>query len=91
MKLKNRYEDYTEAEFLAFLEEIFENKHDLDGDEYGEYINKLVKHFDDISGHPEKNALIFYPEKGVEDSPAGVLKALKSWRAANGKPGFKKG
>jgi len=25
----------------------------------------------------------------VKDGPAGVLKAIKQWRAANGKPGFK--
>ncbi|AAY39681.1 MULTISPECIES: bacteriocin immunity protein [Pseudomonas] len=90
MEFKNKYEEYTEAEFLAFLEEFFVNKQNLEGDEYGQYISKLAKHFDDISEHPEKNGLIFYPAEGVEDSPAGVLKVLKEWRAANGKPDFKK-
>ncbi|XSS63203.1 bacteriocin immunity protein [Pseudomonas sp. B11] len=89
MELKNKLEDYTESEFKEFLAEFFSNKQGLKGEDLGKYINKLAKHFDEITEHPEKNSLIFYPAEGVEDSPEGVLKVVKEWRAANGKPGFK--
>ncbi|ANI53640.1 colicin transporter [Pseudomonas sp. DR 5-09] len=42
-----------------------------------------------ISEHPSGSDILYYPAEGVEDSPAGALKAIKEWRAANGKPGFK--
>ena len=89
MDFKSKYEEYTEAEFLEFLEEFFNNHKGLDGDEYSAYINKLAQHFDSVTEHPEKNGVIFFPAEGVEDSPAGVLRTLKEWRAANGKPGFR--
>ncbi|WP_419182042.1 bacteriocin immunity protein [Providencia heimbachae] len=31
------------------------------------------------------------PNDGDDDSPAGILKTVKEWRAKNGKSGFKKG
>ncbi len=84
MELKNKFEEYTESEFLDFLNKIWtidvasEEEHD-----------KLIEAFSRITEHPQGNGLIFYPAEGVEDSPAGVLKVVKEWRAANGKPGFK--
>ncbi|WP_460149178.1 bacteriocin immunity protein [Pseudomonas sp. S3_E10] len=89
MLLKEKYEDYTEAEFLELLEEFFTNKHNLEDDALGKHINTLAIHFTKVTEHPEKNGLIFYPAEGVEDSPAGILNVVKKWRAANGKPGFK--
>ncbi|WP_387690679.1 bacteriocin immunity protein [Photorhabdus sp. RM71S] len=84
MELKNKLEDYTEAEFLSLLNKIWavdvsEEEHD-----------NLIDHFEKLSEHPNGNGLIFYPENGVEDSPEGVLKVIKEWRAKNGRPGFKK-
>ncbi|NWC77845.1 bacteriocin immunity protein [Pseudomonas sp. P7759] len=84
MELKNKFEEYTETEFLDFLNKIWavdvasEAEHD-----------KLIAAFVRLTEHPQGNGLIFYPSEGVEDSPAGVLKIVKEWRAANGKPGFK--
>ncbi|MCT8345082.1 MULTISPECIES: bacteriocin immunity protein [Photorhabdus] len=83
MELKNKLEDYTEAEFLSLLNKIWavdvsEEEHD-----------NLIDHFEKLVEHPNGNGLIFYPENGVEDSPEGVLKVIKEWRAENGKPGFK--
>ncbi|MCT8167380.1 MULTISPECIES: bacteriocin immunity protein [unclassified Pseudomonas] len=89
MKLKNRLEDYTEQEFLEFLEEFFENKNNLSGDKLASHMNQLVNHFEQVTEHPAKSELIFHPAADVEDSPHGILKILKAWRAANGKPGFK--
>ncbi len=84
MKLKDNFEEYTETEFLENLNKIWttdvptEQEHD-----------KLIEHFAKVTEHPQGNELIFYPESGVEDSPEGILKVVKEWRAANGKTGFK--
>lgn len=84
MELKSKFEEYTEAEFLALLKKIWainassEVEHDA-----------LIEHVAKITEHPEGNGLIFYPKVGVEDSPEGLIKEVKEWRAANGKPGFK--
>ncbi len=89
MNLKKRLEDYTELEFLELLSEFFENKHGLIGKEYENHTNKLLLHFEKITEHPQKSALIFYPPAGREDSPEGILKEIKEWLAINDKPGFK--
>ena len=84
MELKNKFEEYTEAEFFELLNKIWainvssEEEHDA-----------LIEHFSKITEHPEGSGLIFYPGAGIEDSPEGVVKVVKDWRAANGKPGFK--
>ncbi|EPG2437975.1 bacteriocin immunity protein, partial [Klebsiella pneumoniae] len=33
--------------------------------------------------------LIFKPKVGEDSSAKGIVKTVKEWRAANGKPGFK--
>jgi hypothetical protein len=48
-----------------------------------------VKHFEAITEHPGRSDVIFYPKEGQEDSPEGILKEVKEWRALNNKPGFK--
>ena len=84
MKFKNKLEDYTEVEFLDFLNKIWavsvssEDEHD-----------ELVEQFSKVTEHPDGNGLIFYPKAGVEYSPEGVIKEIKEWRLANGRPGFK--
>ncbi|MBF7958754.1 bacteriocin immunity protein [Rahnella victoriana] len=40
--------------------------------------------------HPYRNGLIYHPKDGQDDSPEGIVKEVKEWRAAIGKPGFKK-
>lgn len=84
MSFKNKFEEYTEAEFLEFLGKIWST--DVSTEEEHD---KLIEHFSKVTEHPKGNGLIFYPEAGVEDSPEGVLAVIKKWRAANGKPGFK--
>ncbi|MBS9425789.1 bacteriocin immunity protein [Photorhabdus caribbeanensis] len=83
MELKNKLEDYTEAEFLSLLNKIWAV--DVSEEEHDD----LIDHFEKLVEHPNGNGLIFYPENGVEDSPKGVLKVIKEWRAKNGKSGFK--
>ncbi|PVZ40720.1 bacteriocin immunity protein [Pseudomonas sp. CC120222-01a] len=89
MILKSKIEEYSEAEFTEFLNEFFENPSRLKGDALGAHINRLSEHFESLTDHPDKSGLIFYPADGVEDSPAGVISVLKTWLAANGKPGFR--
>lgn len=89
MKLYPRLEDYTEAEFLNFLNELFMEHPDLDGPAHEQHISKVVDHFERVTEHPDGSDVIFYPPEGAEDSPQGILDRVKEWRATNGKPGFK--
>ncbi|UQS13249.1 bacteriocin immunity protein [Pseudomonas sp. HS6] len=89
MKLKARLEDYTEAEFLLFITEFFEDTNGLTGDALGNYTSNLMRHFEEITEHPRKRLVLTRPINGREDSPEGVLEEIKEWRQANGKPGFK--
>ncbi|ECN5337130.1 bacteriocin immunity protein [Salmonella enterica subsp. enterica serovar Give] len=86
MELKNSISDYTEAEFLKLLEVIC-NVETASEEEHKSW----VRHFVQLSEHPRGNGLIYQPNDGEDDSPAGILKTVKEWRAANGKPGFKQG
>ena len=89
MIFKSALEEYTEVEFLSFLGELFHHTSDLKGQELEKYLNSLVDHFDRITEHPDGSDVLFYPKEGQEDSPAGILKEVKEWRARNNKPGFK--
>ncbi len=76
--------DYTEKEFLDFVAVICDprNRTEEEGD-------KLVLEFERLTEHPDGADLIYYPRDDREDSPEGIVKEVKEWRAANGKPGFK--
>ncbi|MHC8377079.1 bacteriocin immunity protein [Pseudomonas sp. MDT1-16] len=89
MKNTSRLEDYTESEFLDFLRELFDGGEDLTADEFDKYMIDRVKHFETVTEHPDRSDVIFYPKEGQEDSPEGILKEVKEWRAFNNKPGFK--
>ncbi|MBA3110990.1 bacteriocin immunity protein [Salmonella enterica] len=84
-----KIEDYTEAEFIELLNELFENPSNLKGGEFESHSNMLVKHFDKIVDHPESNGLIFCPPDDREDSPQGVIDEIKRWRKSQGLPLFK--
>lgn len=83
MTLKSSASDYTEKEFIELHQRIIGN------DASEEEENKLVHHFNTICEHPAGSDLIFYPEDGADDSPEGITRMLKEWRAAQGLPGFK--
>lgn len=89
MELKQRIEDYTELEFIEFLNEFFGNPQNLPRKERQSHIDFLVKHFDKIVKHPEGNGLIFYPPKDRDDSPEGILEEIKKWRRSEGLPLFR--
>jgi hypothetical protein len=48
-----------------------------------------VLHFEAVTEHPEGIHGLCNPGDRGEDAPEKVLKAVKEWRAANNKPGFK--
>ena len=83
--MKPHFSDYTEAEFLRFLQEIrAANKHASD-----EILDPLLARFCETTEHPDGTDLIYYPEAGADNSNESILQIVKAWRAANGLPGFK--
>ncbi|MBK5511305.1 bacteriocin immunity protein [Pseudomonas sp. TH15] len=84
MVLKAKFEEYTESEFISLINRLIEGDYSSER-EHDAIVDNIVS----ISEHPSGSGILYYPAEGVEDSPAGVLKAIKDWRAANGKPGFK--
>lgn len=85
MDVKNKLEDYTEAEFLAFARKICNADYETETE-----ANDAVREFVRLSEHPDGTDIIFYPNSNQEDTPEGLVKEIKKWRAENGKPGFKK-
>lgn len=83
--IKNSLSDYTEKEFIEFLEELFR----ADVAPTGNRDDVLLLHLDKIAGHPASSDLIYYPEPGSDTSAEGITKTIKEWRAANGLPGFR--
>nr|4F37_A Chain A, Colicin-E7 immunity protein [Escherichia coli]4F37_B Chain B, Colicin-E7 immunity protein [Escherichia coli] len=86
-ELKNSISDYTEAEFVQLLKEIEKENVAATDD----VLDVLLEHFVKITEHPDGTDLIYYPSDNRDDSPEGIVKEIKEWRAANGKPGFKQG
>ena len=87
--LKQKLEDYTESEFLDFLNEFSANPRYQGEMDRESYIDSLVDHFDKIVDHPEGNGLIFYPPDDREDSLQGVIDEIKRWRKSHGRSSFK--
>ncbi|WP_318531813.1 bacteriocin immunity protein, partial [Pseudomonas huaxiensis] len=72
--MKPRFEDYTEAEFLAFVTLLFENDSPLEGRAYEAWKSNLIRHFEAVTEHPDRLDVICFPPPGSEDSPEGVVK-----------------
>lgn len=83
--IKPTLPDYTEHEFIQFLEELFK----ADTAPTDTRADLLLFHFRKIIGHPAGADLIYHPQPGADTSPQGITQTLKTWRAANGLPGFK--
>ena len=79
-----KIEDITEADFLELVRKIC-NAGFATERQHGE----AVYQFNQISEHPYGSDLIYYPKASADNSPEGIIKEIKEWRAANGKPGFK--
>ena len=83
---KKTIADYTEAEFLAFIRKMWVDEGTTEEEDV-----RMVDEFRRLSEHPEGSDVLFYPPPGREDSPEGIVKEVKEWRAKNGRPGFKPG
>lgn len=81
MKMKNSISDYTKAEFLAFVKQIF-NVENTSEDV------KNIRLFKKLTEHPDGSDLIYYPRSDRDDSPEGVVKEVKEWRSKQGWLGF---
>jgi hypothetical protein len=77
--------DYTESEFISFVQKIRATNRGGSDEELGE----LLAQFRELTGHPDGTDLMFYPEPGEDNSAEGVTRTVKEWRAAQGLPGFK--
>ncbi|MCW7762369.1 bacteriocin immunity protein [Photorhabdus luminescens] len=84
MKLK-KLEDYTEAEFLEFARKVCNADYATEDE-----ANVAVQDFIRLSEHPDGTDTLFYPSSDQDDSPEGIVKQIKEWRAKNGRSGFKK-
>ena len=83
MELKSKLSEYTESEFIVFINEIkFGSNDEITED-------KLIFHFKKVIGHPAGSDLIFYPDNKDENTAKAIVQILKKWRAAQGLPGFK--
>ncbi|WP_192981943.1 bacteriocin immunity protein [Pseudomonas sp. EggHat1] len=82
MAQKDSLSEYTELEFIELVRSIGRCKSESERDE-------LLDHWERLVQHPAGTDLLYYPEDGVDDSPEGVTRTVKGWRAANGLPGFK--
>ena len=76
--------DYAEREFLDFVISICDASARTEEEDV-----KLVLEFRRLTEHPDGSDLIYYPRDDRDDSPEGIVKEVKEWRAANNKPGFK--
>ncbi|MFP1732681.1 bacteriocin immunity protein [Lonsdalea iberica] len=76
--------DYTEKEFLEFVHKIF----NVDGTTEKEDVANVLE-FKRLTEHPDGSDLIYYPPDDREDSPEGVVQAVKEWRKSKGLPLFK--
>ncbi|WP_085710842.1 MULTISPECIES: bacteriocin immunity protein [unclassified Pseudomonas] len=82
MDLKSNLAEYTEQEFKALIEAI-------DDADTEEARGELVEHFNKLVPHPAGSDLLFYPEDGADDSPEGVVQAIKDYCLAHHLQSFK--
>lgn len=85
MNEKSKTSDFTEAEFLQFIGSITDPEDGLSEEELDSRIFK----FKEVCEHPSGSDLIFWPEADGLDTPEEILRIIKQWRAAEGRPGFK--
>ncbi len=92
VKFRNRIEEYTEAEFIELLDELriaTRKENSLQGRKLEKYIDSIVDHFIEITEHPAKSDLLFYPENPGDEESENVVKIVREWRRAQGLPLFK--
>ncbi|BEN54020.1 MULTISPECIES: bacteriocin immunity protein [Serratia] len=85
MTIKN-ISDFTENQFIDFVRRIKEADFPTEAEH-----DDAIYQFGQLTEHPDGWDLIYYPASGADNSAEGVTKAVKEWRAKNGKSGFKQG
>jgi hypothetical protein len=85
MTSEKKFESYTEQEFIEFINKVTDFKN-MKSEQQS---NELTLQFHRICPHPAGAALIFWPESEGLDSPENIIRIIKEWCEANGKPGFK--
>ncbi|MDI2593948.1 bacteriocin immunity protein [Pseudomonas sp. 681] len=75
--------EMSEEEFLGFVRKIYQSEYVTEEQQID-----AVLEFRRLSEHPSGSDLLYFPDPG-KDGPEAVVAEVKSWRAANGKPGFK--
>jgi hypothetical protein len=80
----NKISDFTEEEFTAFVSKIIAADFPTDKEN-----DDAIYSFAQLTEHPAGWNLIFKPGRR-RFFGEGIVKTVKEWRAANGKPGFKK-
>jgi hypothetical protein len=84
--MKREISDYTEKEFIEFLQSVFEANTSSD-----DILDPLLFEFERLTEHPAGSDLIYWPEDmNNTPTPEGITEIVKNWRAANGLPGFKR-
>ncbi|MDD0972589.1 bacteriocin immunity protein [Pseudomonas fontis] len=82
--MEKLFSEYTEAEFLALVQEIFDGAQKIEAQNI-----KDVLEFERVSGHRSGSDLIYFPVNDADLTPESLVDEVKTWRAENGLPGFK--
>lgn len=85
MSQKKQLSDFTEQEFRDFLQSVTDPEDGISERAH----DKRITLFEEICEHPSGSDLIYWPEEDGLDTPENIIRIIKEWRAANGKPGFK--
>ena len=85
MTQKATISEYTELDFLNFIKSIINPPDNISDQE----LDAQIMASKTLSEHPNGSDLIYWPEAEGLDTPEEILRIIKEWRAANGKPGFK--
>lgn len=85
MSQQKKFSDFTEQEFQNFLRSITDPEDGISERTH----DKRIALFEEITEHPSGSDLIYWPEEDGLDTLDNIIKIIKEWRAANGKPGFK--
>lgn len=81
---KRKLADYTEEEFVVLVNKIISAEFSTEREH-----NEAIYQFNQLTEHPDGHDLIYFPKPGADSSVRGIVNAVKEWRAANGKSGFK--
>lgn len=83
-RTKQSIADYTEAEFLKFVQSVLAANTSPD-----EILDPLLFEFERLCEHPAGTDLIYWPEDMKQQTAEGITKIVKDWRSTRGLPGFK--